>query len=187
MKSRWLAVLALSFSFLAPGVAHAALSVTPLTWNVIGLDSNDPASGPQYFPVGARVCSTTNTTNVGVSLAWDSANAYVNLRTGSQGTVTIPAIAANSCADAYFEVQVSQVAAAFDTVRRYHVTATDGTGSASTPTPRELYVEHLISQNRNAVTGVKLDGVTIPPGGAMNLVVGNTYAIELDDGTATQE
>ena len=186
VKARWLAALALSFSFLGPVVAHAALSVTPLTWNVIGLDSNSPASGPQYFPVGARVCSSTNTTNVGVSLAWDSANAYVNLRTGSQGTVTIPSIAANACADAYFEVQVTQVAAAYDTVRRYHITATDGTGSASTPTPRELYVEHLISQNRNAVTGVKLDGVAIAPGGAMNLVVGNTYAIELDGGTATQ-
>ena len=186
MKLRRLAVFALSLSVLAPAVAQAALTVTPLTWNVIGLDSNSPGSGPRYFPVGARVCSSTGTSNVDVGLAWDSANSFVNLRAGSQGSVTIPAIAAGTCKDAYFEVEVAQVAAAFDTVRRYHITATDGADSASTPTPRELYVEHLISQNRNAVTGVKLDGVAIAPGGAMNLVVGNTYAIELDGGTATQ-
>ena len=76
--------------------------------------------------------------------------------------------------------------AAFDTARRYHITATDGSSSASTPTPRELYVEHLISQSRNVVTGAKLDGVSVPAGGSMNLVVGNTYTIELDGGTATQ-
>ena len=33
-----------------------SLTVTPITWNVIGLDSNGPQSGPQHFPVGARVC-----------------------------------------------------------------------------------------------------------------------------------
>lgn len=36
--------------------ADVNLTVTPLTWNIIGLDSNDPASGPNLFPVGARVC-----------------------------------------------------------------------------------------------------------------------------------
>jgi len=179
-------ILALALSLVAPVVAQAALTATPLTWNVIGLDSNRPASGPQYFPVGARVCSTANTSNVSVTFNWDSANTYINLRPGSQGTVTLASIAAGTCQDAYFEVQVTQTAAAFDTRRRYHIMATDGSGSASTPTPRELYVEYLISQSRNAVTNMKLDGVAIAPGGGMNLVVGNTYAIELEGGTATQ-
>jgi hypothetical protein len=39
------------------GHASAALTVTPITWDIIGLDSNSPATGPQDFPVGARVCS----------------------------------------------------------------------------------------------------------------------------------
>ena len=51
----------------------------------------------------------------------------------------------------YFEVEVNRVAGAYDTTRRYHITAIDTSGTASSPTPRELYVEHLISQNRNGI------------------------------------
>ena len=176
----------LAATALAPVVAHATLSVTPLTWNVIGLDSNSPAAGPQNFPVGARVCSTSATSNVSVQLVWDSPNAFVNARPGSQTTLSIPSLAANGCSDAYFEVQVTRDVAAFDTTRRYHITASDGSGTASTPVPRELYVEHLISQNRNSITGIKVDGATIPAGGSVGMVVGNTYVVELDSGTATQ-
>jgi hypothetical protein len=49
---------------------------------------------------------------------WDSANANINLRAGSLSTLVLPSIAAGTCADAYFEVEVNQVAAAFDTARR---------------------------------------------------------------------
>lgn len=182
-----LAVLGLGVST----AASAALDVTPLTWNVIGLDSNSPATGPHLFPVGARVCSTTATTNVAVNFVWDSANANVNLRAGSLSTITVPSLAAGGCADAYFEVDVTQTAAAFDTARRYHVTAADAGGSASSPTPRELYIHHLISQNRNAMTNLRygLTPASLSPvaaGGALNLVVGNTYTIEVTGGTATQ-
>ena len=171
--------------------AQAALTVTPLTWNVIGLDSNNPTSGPRFFPVGARVCSSVATTNVAVSLVFDTANPNVDFRAGSLSTINLPSIGAGNCRDAYFEVDVNPVPAAYDTTRRYHVTATDFSGTASTPTPRELYVEHLISQSRNAITDVKfgpnLLGLTsVPAGGSMNLVVGNTYVIQLLGGTATQ-
>jgi uncharacterized repeat protein (TIGR01451 family) len=186
----------LSVAFLAlliPVSAHAATTLTaaPITWNVIGLDSNSPATGPNNFPIGARICSSVATTNVGVSFVWDSANAFVDLRAGSLSAITIPSIGAGNCADAYFEVSVVRNAAAFDTVRRYHITATDVSGTASTTTPRELYVEHLISQNRNSITDVKFGTsipslLSVPAGGAMNLAVGNTYVIQLLGGTATQ-
>lgn len=186
----WIKTIALLGLFagilLTPAFAYAALTATPLTWNVIGLDSNSPTTGPNHFPVGARVCSDANTTNVAVGFIWDSTNSNIELRSGSLSTITIPAIAANTCSDAYFEVEVNQVAAAYDTTRQYHIQATDSSGSASTPTPRDLYVEHLISQNRNSIIGIKLDGQSIPTGGTMTLVVGNTYSIELDGGTATQ-
>ena len=175
-----------AFALLAPGIVQAALTVTPVTWDVIGLDSNAPASGPRYFPVGARVCSNVATTNVSTTFVWDSANPYIGLRPGSLSTINIPALAAGACADAYFEAEVQQVNAAFDTARRYHITATDGSGSASTPTPRQLYVEHLVSQARNGVSDVRLDGLSIPPGGSMSLLLGNTYNITLSGATATQ-
>jgi uncharacterized repeat protein (TIGR01451 family) len=177
---------ALAVAVLVPGLASAALTITPLTWNVVGLDSNNPAVGPKDFPVGARVCSSIPTTDVHVTWFWDSVNANINLRPGSLSALTIPSIALGACVDAYFEVEVTQVAAAFDTSRRYHVTATDGTGTVSTPTPREMYVEHLISQSRNSITGIKVDGTPVALGGSVALVVGNTYTIELDSGTATQ-
>jgi uncharacterized repeat protein (TIGR01451 family) len=171
---------------LAPALAQAAFTVTPLTWNVVGLDSNSPASGPRHFPVGARVCTTTAATGINVSFAWTTANANVNLRPGTLSAIPIASLAAGACSDAYFEVEVTPVAAAYDTTRRYVITAADSVNSATSPTPRELYVEHLISQSRNSITDIKLDGVSVPPGGSMNLVVGQTYSIELDGGTATQ-
>ena len=166
--------------------AATTLTVSPITWNVIGLDSNSPTTGPKNFPVGARVCSSVATTGVTVNFVWDSTNANVNTRTGSASTLTLASLAAGACSDAYFEVEVTQVAAAYNTARRYYISATDASGTATTPKPRELFVEHLISQSRNSITGIKLDGVVVPVGGAMNLKVGKTYAIELDGGTATQ-
>ena len=49
-----------------------------------------------------------------------------------------------------------------------------------------MYVEHLISQNRNYVRDIKLDGVSIPAGGTMTLMVGQTYDITINGSTATQ-
>ena len=171
--------------------AAPVLDVTPLTWNMIGLDSNTPATGPHRFPVGARVCNAAGAdaaTAVSAAFAWDSSNPYVALTAGSLSTIQLGAISPGDCVDAYFEVDVQRTASAFDTTRRYHITATDsGSGVVATsPQPRELYVEHLVSQNRNGVTSVKLDGASIPPGGAMTLAVGNTYTLEVAGYTATQ-
>src|SRR5262249_17846465 len=99
----------------------SVLTVAPLTWNIIGLDSNSPATGPQHFPVGAHVCNTgaTALTPVAVDFAWTSANGFINTRPGSLTTINIPTLAAGACYDAYFEVEVTKTAAAFDTTRSY--------------------------------------------------------------------
>ena len=170
--------------------AAASLSVTPITWNILGLDSNSPATGPNRFPVAARVCNTgtASLSNVVATFNWDSANANINLRAGSLSTVTLGTIPVGSCTDAYFEAEVTPVAGAYNTTRRFRISASDsGSGaSGSTPLGRELFVEHVISQNRNGIDDVKLNGTSIPSGGSMSLMVGNTYNIELDGHTATQ-
>lgn len=176
---------------LMPLAVQGALTVAPLTWNIIGLDSNNPTVGPRHFPVGTRACSDVATTNVDVTLNFTSANPFVDIRPGSQSTLNFPNIAGGGCVDAYFEVDVMQIPAAFDTTRRYRIDAVDGTGTYSSPTPREVYVEHLISQSRNSITNVRYGPnpanlTAVPPGGSLNLVVGNTYTIELSGGTATQ-
>jgi uncharacterized repeat protein (TIGR01451 family) len=171
-------------------MTSSSLSVTPITWNVIGLDSNSPATGPNRFPVGARVCNTGTSvlSSVDANFTWDTSNVNINLRPGSLSTVSLGSINVGSCADAYFEAEVTKVAAAYNTTRGYHISAADsGSGATgSTPLARELFVEHLISQNRNGITTVKLNGTSIAAGSSMTLVVGNTYNIELDGYTATQ-
>lgn len=183
------AVLVLSVA--APLAAHAALTVTPLTWDIVGLDSNSPLTGPQHFPVGARVCSDVATTSVVVNYVWESTNAFINLRPGSLSTITFPTLAAGACADAYFEVEITRDAAAFDTVRRYRIAATDPTGTYPSPVPRQIYVEHLVSQSRNSITNLRYGPdagnlVAVAEGGSLDLVVGQTYVIELSGATATQ-
>ena len=56
-----LAILALLALVLTPrmrGQAAAALTIAPLTWNVVGLDSTNVANGPNGYLVGAHVCNT---------------------------------------------------------------------------------------------------------------------------------
>lgn len=190
-----LIVLILTSIFTAlPAAAAPVLTVSPITWNVIGLDSNNVNVGPNVFPIGARVCNTGTdpATNITSSFVWDSTPSpnFIALRPGSLSSFTgadaLPNLAAGACHDFYYEVEITRDPAAYDTSRRYHITASaDGLGTISTPTPRELYVEHLVSQNRNATNDVILDGVSIPTGGTMALYVGSTYTIELLANTAT--
>ncbi len=115
-----LAALVLTAVLPVKPVLAASLTITPDAWNIIGLDSNTPALGPYRFPVGARLHNTSLSTIIAtVNFYWDDdpaqihtfwsdagANAYINLRTGSQKTLTI-SIPANGYADAFFEVEVS--------------------------------------------------------------------------------
>jgi LPXTG-site transpeptidase (sortase) family protein len=183
-------------SFFPPqGVVFAAanLTISPITWNVIGLDSNNVNVGPNHFPVGARVCNTgdATATNVVATFNWDSSNSNINIRAGTSSTLSVSSLAAGSCTDFYFEVEITRTPAAYDTTRDYHISVTaDGGLSASTATPRTLYVEHLVSQSRNAVTDVQYGTslgslASVPGGGTMTLVVGNTYYIKLVGYTAT--
>lgn len=179
--------------------AATALTITPITWNIVGLDSNDVTAGPENFPVGARVCNTGTDPATGVvaDFVWDdglndfTGNANINLRSGSLSYIDIGDLAAGACYDAYFEVTVTRDPSSYDKKRSYHITAdSNQTDLISTPTPREIYVEHLVSQSRNSVINISVspDGssyANIPNGGTMTLVVGNTYWIKLDDTTAT--
>src|SRR6266550_5333921 len=74
-------VLLLFFGGLGVQSAYAGLTVTPTSWNVVGLDSNNTSTGPDTFEIGVRVCNTGGTavTNIVGDFIWDSANAYINI------------------------------------------------------------------------------------------------------------
>jgi uncharacterized repeat protein (TIGR01451 family) len=171
-------MLALLFICCGVQMVYAGITVAPATWNVIGLDSNNPSIGPDTFQVGARVCNTGGTaiTNVVGNFVWDSANAFINLSGPSTDTAT--SLAAGACVDFYYQATVTRTSLAYDTARRYHITVSaDNTAAVSTPTPRELYVEHLISQGRNSTNSIT---------GPTTVYVGQTYNYTLNASTATQ-
>lgn len=151
--------------------AAAGLTITTITWDVVGLDSNDVTTGPNVYPVGVRVCAAGGpVADVIVTFAWDTANPYVELLTAA--TQSIASLADGACADRYFFVAVVRDPAAYDTTRGYHVTASAaGVATVSTPTPRQLYVERLLSQNRNSVLSIS-GPTTVYEGDAV------TYTVE---------
>src|ERR1700750_1111852 len=109
---------------LAAGPAQAAptLSVTRITWNVVGLDSNKVSTGPNQFPVGMRVCNNGSSaaTNTTATFAWDSSNQSISLL--ESPTHSIGTLGTGACADVYWTAVVTRNSAAYDTSRQYHVT-----------------------------------------------------------------
>lgn len=172
----WMLALALLLLGAGAETAYAQLSITPTTWNVIGLDSNRVTSGPNVFPVGARVCNTGGTllNNLVANFVWDTTNVYINLTEGN--SLTSRTLAAGACVDYYFNVTITRSNAAYGARRRFHITASaDGTATVSTPTPRELYVEQLVSQARNDIKSIS---------GPTTVYVGNTYNYTVNAETA---
>ncbi|HYG74921.1 MAG TPA: DUF11 domain-containing protein, partial [Planctomycetota bacterium] len=175
----WLALLLLPLSLSA-----ATLTVTPITWDVVGLDSNNVNVGPNLYMVGVRVRNTGGGTanNVVAKLNWGTpTHPYINIQSGSSDTLSVASVAVGGFTDFYFNVSIARDPQAYATLpnrtRPYHITVThDGGAPVSTPQPRQLYVEKIISQARNGV-----DSIT----GPTTVFVGNTYTYVVNYHTAT--
>jgi uncharacterized repeat protein (TIGR01451 family) len=157
--------------------AHAQMTITPSTWNVVGLDSNNVNVGPDTFLIGARVRNTggATITNIVGTFTWDSSNIYINLVNAT--TVNVASLAPGASHEIFFNVRITRTSAAYNATRRYHITVSaNNAATVSTPTPREVYVEKLVSQNRNSTQNVS---------GPTTLVVGQTYNFVVDASTAT--
>ncbi len=181
---RLLVVLGVAIAGLIGMTGSAAadgLEVTPLTWDLIGLDSNKVRSGPDTFPVGVRVCNTSGSAVTGVSaeLDWtgherdDTDSRLIALQTDEDlpASRTIGDLANGACGDAYWYATIERNANAFYNVRpardaakkTYTVSAADS-GSTTTGTATgTLYVEKIISQNRNKIVSI-VGPSTLAPG-----------------------
>src|SRR2546429_8046739 len=171
-------LVALFFGVGGVQTAYAGLTITPVTWNVVGLDSNKTTDGPDTFQIGARVCNTGGTTVNSIigDFIWDSSNAFINLSAAS--TLNVSSLNAGACVDLYYPVTVTRTSAAYDTSRSYHIAVSaTGVSTISTPTPREIYVEHIISQNRNSVNSIV---------GPTTVFVGQTYNFTVNASTPPQ-
>src|SRR5438128_6625840 len=158
--------------------AYAGLTVTPVSWNVVGLDSNNPTIGPDTFQIGARVCNTGGTavSNVVGDFIWDSTNVFINLSGAS--TLNLSSLNAGACTNFYYPVTITRSSLAYNATRSYHIAVSaTGISTITTPTPREIYVEKIISQNRNSVQSII---------GPTTVYVGQTYTYTVNATTATQ-
>ncbi len=178
------AVVALIGSLLAPlagalpaQAATDSLTITPIEWNVVGLDSNKPEDeGPNKFVVGARVCNITGTdvSDVTMTWQWTSANVFVDIEGALVKTSDV--IPANSCENRWWTIEVQRTTDAHDTTRSFVITASaPDVNPVSTPTTREIYVESLISQNRNEALSVS---------GPTAVTVGQVVQYVVEGGTA---
>lgn len=176
----------------APALATPVLTIQPISWNIVGLDSNNVNIGPDTYMIGARVCNVGSTaaTNVTATFVRDGAiNSLINLQGAS--TLTLASLPAgttsqppgntgatpNNCTDFYYNVVITRSSAAYNTSQMYHIEASaTGVGTISTPLNREIYVEKLISQNRNSVLSFN---------GATTVIVGKTYEYIVEGKTAT--
>jgi hypothetical protein len=187
------AIGALAFGVYAASLnaAPGPLTVTPITWDVLGLDSNNVNVGPNVFPVGVRVCNTGSdpATNVVGTWAWKtSQNSFTGPADGA--TVSVGTMAAGSCRHVYFDVTISRSPSSRRKSRDYQITLTADGGLSTAGPQRTLYVQPLVSQNRNSTK--KLAGpngcnlaYTVCDFAPANILVGRTYTYKLYAETST--
>jgi outer membrane protein OmpA-like peptidoglycan-associated protein len=156
--------------------AVAQVAISHITFGTIGLDSNNVSIGPNVFPVGVRITNNgdATATDLTATFAFTTANANINL--DGPATVSIASLAPGAHADAYFNVLITRTVAAHQTSRQFRVTVS-GTGfaTATSPGPREVYVEELVSQSRNSLSGIT---------GPTAVALGETRTYEVDIKTA---
>ncbi len=175
----------------ASPAAAAGLTLTPVTWDVIGLDSNRPATGPNKYPVGAKVCNTSGAdiTNLQTELEFLSSSTAITAL--GPTTDTIGNLANTACTYTYFTVQVDPVNSSYFATRAYRITATGSNSTTGeTPANRQLFVEKLVSQNRNSTKKISGPGgcnadYTICDPADTSLAVGRTYTYKLYGVTST--
>ncbi|MDX2026071.1 hypothetical protein, partial [Microcella sp.] len=157
--------------------ATNSLTITPIEWNVVGLDSNDVTVGPNQYSIGARICNITAVpvNNITAAWQWNSTNANINI----DGTLSksITSLAANTCVNKWWTVEITRTTAAWNTTRSFQISASAfDVVTVSTPAAREIYVEKLISQNRNDTRSLT---------GPTNVFVGDVVTYVMNGFTAT--
>ncbi len=161
-----------------PTEAAPAMTITPITWNVIGLDDSDVTKGPNHFLIGARVCNTGDTaTNLTVKFIWNGNNDYIKVigpDTYSQSSL------GKTCADFYYNIEITRDTAAYFTARDYYIEATaDGVSPITTNLDYQLFVQALSKQTTNP----NPSNNTAALSGPSNVVVGSTQTYVARSGT----
>ncbi|MBC7118985.1 MAG: DUF11 domain-containing protein, partial [Methanobacteriaceae archaeon] len=149
------------------------LTLTKGSWDTIGLDSNNVIVGPNQYLVQIRVTNNALTTanNVTANFAWTTTNPYINLAPNENATKNLGNIPPGATVDAFYLIEITRTTAAYTTSRNYTVTvAGTNTGTPDTITG-SLYVQKLISQNRNQVDSITVSNTTPTIGDTIKVTV----------------
>lgn len=189
-----------------PARAQPSLSAEIVSWQVVGLDSNAPASSaPELFVVQAKVTNNgdANAENASATLTLSSPDCggspCIELR--SDANYGIGTLSPGETDDAFWTVAVAKTTAAFDTTTPITVTAqADGVGPVtatqvsrdpppcgSEPSaPSTLFVQNLISQSRNDVLSYSLSPGVQRPDGSWEVTLGSDFTVTVVASTATE-
>ena len=149
------------------------LTLTKGSWDTIGLDSNNVIVGPNYYLVQIRVTNNALTTanNVTANFTWTTTNPYINLAPDETATKNLGNIPPGATVDAFYLIEITRTPAAYTTSRNYRVTvAGSNTGTPDTITG-SLYVQKLISQQRNQVDSITVSNTTPTIGDTITVTV----------------
>jgi hypothetical protein len=194
------AALLLALSSAETHAAAGPLTVTPISWTVVGLDSNSPSTAglPHVYPVGARICNTGSNpaTNVSAKWTWGDTTGANTIDQAFNGpaqntTQSVGTLAGGGCQDVYFNVDVKQSGGNSSKThsQNQNIIATADGGLTATET-KLVYVESLVSQNRNQVKAWSGPGgcnlkYTICDTAPTHVFVGQQYTFKLYAQTAT--
>lgn len=162
-----------------PARAAAALTITPMNWDVIGLDSNKPQTAGliNKFVQRFKVCnvdSAVTADSVKTTWTWVAGGSTrinlvngTNTDGGATDRTTVGNLAPGACAITSYNLIVdtgprSQSFPATPNTRPYTVGVSTTTAgfSATTALNRRLYVQKLVSQSRNAIVSTTWSSMT---------------------------
>jgi len=154
------------------------LQLTKGSWDILGLDHNNVNVGPNQYLIQIRVKNNALTTanNVTANLTFTSTNPYIYLAANETSNKYLGDIAPGVTVDVFYLVEVSRNTLAYLTSRNYTVTV-GGTNTGSADTINgTLYVEKLVSQNRNDVVSITVSNPTPAIGDVIAVTVVSTTA-----------
>lgn len=195
-------VVAMLSTLVTPAIAvipaPGSFSLTRTSWDVIGLDHNVKDSKtarwqdltPRTFPVSRRVCNTSAVPATGVTATLSlgtGLNSQIGISPNSPSSLSIGTLASGACREASFSVTVGEGHSGepddlYGLTRAYTLTVA-GEGFTSAPSGGTLYVEKLVSQNRNS--GIRVESDACPVDTTIcNVLAGQTYTVTLFSSSA---
>ncbi|WP_429223818.1 hypothetical protein [Methanobacterium oryzae] len=163
---------------LCSSVSANDLNLTKGSWDTVGLDHNNVNDGPNEYNIQIHVTNNGSApaTNVTSTFTWTSSNANIALAPGETTTKNLGTINPGQTVDVFYLVRVNRTSAAYDTLRNYTISVS-GTNTPVRNINGSLYVQKLVSQNRNDVLSITTSNPTP--------TIGETFAVTVVSRTAS--